>query len=484
MDDFERMLYQGAAQLPPDVPAEEPPKPWREPMNRVCWGLVLVTFTLKVFCLDTVLPAVGTVLLWLGLRSLRRENGGFRFAFRFATAYTALRFANIIALATPLDRWLAGLIDMEWHSATGTMPFYYVIRAGVVQLVLVLAVGGLWQGLKQVFRGAGQTPRTGAAGALVVLEALLFPLSAIGVTGWLLVGPLLLVWALIIGSVFRLSRSLDQAGYALTPAPARVSDGRAAACWLVPVLTAVVVLPFCFARLPVEAETPVYGPSDGQSALRTQLLELGFPEELLSQLSDGDVSRFEGTYGVTVTGWPVSSGEHPDGMPHVTLAEVPVRDEHYGWRVVYLAQLTWDEGVNYRMEGFRLVPDYHNVVAFLDGPEGRLEWEGDGAFHTAAMDIRKDGWMEYLCDFSLPEADGPVTGYVCWSVVPTYPEKTSVYNYGFDFAHRTAAWQWPYTLPTDVVTEGRSQVGWRQFQQRFTGHLAPEGMYESGGYSG
>ena len=72
VDDFERMLYQGAAQLPPDVPAEEPPKPWKKPMDRVCWGLGLITFSLQFLHLDTILPAVGTVLLWLGLRSLRR----------------------------------------------------------------------------------------------------------------------------------------------------------------------------------------------------------------------------------------------------------------------------------------------------------------------------------------------------------------------------------------------------------------------------
>ena len=85
MDEFDRLLYAGSDQLPPDLPREEPPKPWKLPMKRICWGLALVSFSLNIPGLDLVLCAVGMVLLWLGLRSLRRENGGFRSAYRCAT---------------------------------------------------------------------------------------------------------------------------------------------------------------------------------------------------------------------------------------------------------------------------------------------------------------------------------------------------------------------------------------------------------------
>ena len=108
MDDFDRLLYEGAEQLPVDAaPALEPPKPWKGPLNRVCWGLVLVTITLNFLGLDWILPAIGTVLLWLGLRPLRRENHGFRFAYVCATLYAVLRFATMLTLATPFDQWLA-----------------------------------------------------------------------------------------------------------------------------------------------------------------------------------------------------------------------------------------------------------------------------------------------------------------------------------------------------------------------------------------
>ena len=43
-------------------------------MNRILFGMALCAITLNFLCLNYILPAVGTVLLLLGFRTLRREN--------------------------------------------------------------------------------------------------------------------------------------------------------------------------------------------------------------------------------------------------------------------------------------------------------------------------------------------------------------------------------------------------------------------------
>ena len=485
MDEFDRLLYQGAANLPPELTGHEPPKPWKKPMSRICWGLALITVTLNFLNLDSILPAVGVVMLWLGLRSLRRQNRGFRFAFVCATLYAVFRFACLAAAATPLELRLAELIGMDWHNMTGTISFYYVLRTAAAQLLLVLALGGLWRGLRQVFRDAGQMPKTASAGALVVLEALFFPLAAIGLTGWLLVGPVLLIWILLIRSLYRLSRSLDEAGYALVPAPVRLSNQRAAALWLGVPLLAVVALPFLFTRLPIRAETPVYGPSNSKSELRVRLLELGFPETLLYRLDDGPLSRFEGAYGVTVDkafGAAFEDSHGYGGLPAFGAVEVPVRDDRYGFRTVYLAWFRWESPEERYTEGIQITPDLHGVTLRSTCPEGWLEWFEDDRFHTAPMTflLRSDG--SYCADFSLPEG-GTVYGYVFWENIPTFPENVTVYNYSITCAHRLFLWRYPYQLPSDVLAANRFDSGWRSKSWRFTGHLAPEGKYENMNYA-
>ena len=71
--------------------------------------------------------SVGAALLWLGLAPLRRENGGFRFAYACATLYAVLRLTVILLQATPLDHWLASLIGQEWNTTTGPVPLYYAL---------------------------------------------------------------------------------------------------------------------------------------------------------------------------------------------------------------------------------------------------------------------------------------------------------------------------------------------------------------------
>lgn len=481
MDEFDRLLYQGTANLPPELTGSEPPKPWKKPLSLICLGLALITITLNFLYLDDILPAIGTVMLWLGLRSLRRQNGGFHFAFVCATLYAVFRFACLAVAATPLELWLVKLIDMEWHSMTGTTSFYYVLRTAAAQLLLVLAVGGLWRGLRQVFRDAGQMPKTAPAGALVILEALLFPLAVIGLTGWLLVGPILLIWVLLIRSLYRLSRSLDEAGYALVPAPIRLSNECAAALWLSVPLLAAAVLPFLFARLPVNAEASVYGPSNGESEMRTQLLELGFPEAILYHLDDGPLSRFEGAYDVTVDGaFEDSPGD--GNLPSFGTVEVPVRDDRYGFRVVYLAWFRWESPEERYMEGIQITPDLHGVTLRTTSPEGWLEWNED-QFHTAPLSFRLCPGGSYCADFSLPENGDALYGFVFWENIPTHPDGIAVYNYSIACAHRRALWRYPYQLPSDVLLSNRLDSGWRSKNWRFVGQLAPEGKYESMKYA-
>lgn len=485
MDEFDRLLYQSSVPAPPDLP--EPPKPWKRSMGFICWGLAFISITLNFLSLDLILPAVGTALLWLGLRPLRQENGGFRFAYLCATAYALLHMTTIVLLATPLDQFLTSLRNAAWHTTSGSVSLHLVLLACLLQFLLTLAVGGLWQGLKGVFVRVGQSPRTAAAGGLVVFEALLLPMALIGLEGWLLVGPVLLVWLLLIFNLRTISASLDEVGYALSPAPVRLSAAPAFGLWLGVPLLAILLLPLLFSRLPVNSQTEVRVPG-GDLPLREELLELGFPEDILSRLTDDEVSRFDGAYGLTVKGYPLSSGDFPDGIPGTVVLEVPVQDARYGFHVVYLACLFWEaEEAGGYMEGIKITSDHHGVTVRTTCPQGTLNWTDGGVLHTAPIRFRfrSDGsWPpSYFADFSLPKtAGGRMEGYVFWEAMPTFPEPQILFNYSLSAVHRLSPWQYPYTLPSDVLLANRFGPEWRSRCWIYTGQLAPEGEYDSAGY--
>lgn len=487
MDEFDRLLYAGSAQLPPELSDLKPPCPWKKPIGQICWGLALITITLNFLGLNIILPAVGMALLWLGLRPLRQENGGFRFAYVCATLYAALRLAVILLQATPLDHWLAGLMGGEWNTTTGPVPLYNALWTVLIQLILVFTVGGLWQGLKGVFVQAGQKPRTAAAGGVVILEALLLPMALIGLEGWLLVGPILIIWIALLVSLRKVSRSLDQAGYALKPAPMFISGGMALGLWLGLHLLIIAALPLLFSRLPAGVQTPVYGTTASDSALRTQLLELGFPEDILSRLDDSELTRFEGAYGVKKSGYRNHEDRSPDGTPDIITVEVPVRDERYGFHTVYLAYLYWNpnESSGGYMEGIQVAQDYQGVTVRTTVPDGVLKWQ-DSAGNAYTMPL--EFWFEAdsagipccYSNFSLPkDVSGPMEGFLFWEAMPTLPETVSLYNFSVTVAHKRSIWQYPYTLPSELLASGFHAPSWqwRMFRWTSEGQLAPEGQY-------
>lgn len=86
----------GASSLPPDDGLVEEITPWRRAMRRALLGIALNLVTLNFWCLNYLLPAIGTLLLLLGFRALRRENRGFALCWHLALLQAVVRYACLI----------------------------------------------------------------------------------------------------------------------------------------------------------------------------------------------------------------------------------------------------------------------------------------------------------------------------------------------------------------------------------------------------
>ena len=116
--EFDAVLGAGLPDLPPEEIVEEV-TPWKRAMNRVLVGMALSTVTLNFWLLDTILPAIGVVLMLLGFRSLRLENRWFRSCFVLALI-RAIYFFLLLILNTTI--WVSAgvlsalLVPLKWAS--------------------------------------------------------------------------------------------------------------------------------------------------------------------------------------------------------------------------------------------------------------------------------------------------------------------------------------------------------------------------------
>ena len=272
---FDALLTEGAGALPPapDV------SPWRTAMSCIMGGIALKTLTLQILYLHYILPTLGCILLVLGFRTLRRENGALRWAYGLSVAAAVLRSVCAVLLALPVDVGLA---------------FAYADSA-LMQATLI----ALWRGMIGVSRAAGaEKPSAPAAGALAAFYAVLMALAFIGLEGWLLVLPVLAVYLVILRNLVKLFRSLENTGYAIHAAPVHLPAAAVLWGYLGLTLAAVVLAMLLGQRYPMDWQVRDDAPQD--AAIRAELLELGFPQDVLDDLTAEEVARMSGARAVFV----------------------------------------------------------------------------------------------------------------------------------------------------------------------------------------
>lgn len=379
-DDFDALLESSLSGLPPKDVVKRV-TPWKRAMRWLLAGMALTTLTLNVLYLNLLLPAIGMVLLLLGFRALRRENRWFGACYAVAVLRTAYVCADLVLNTTIWQR------AVHASSQAGVL-------SGLSLALLFVEFFCLWRGLRAVQQKAGETPRAWNAAALMVWYALLCLLALVGDRiGWLLLAVLLAGYALILRSLWRLSKELDQAGYAVRSAPVRVSD-RTLVLALAAVLTAGCACGYLWgSRYPMEW-TPVEIGEDSQAeGLRAHLLELGMPEYVLDDLTAEELAACEGALQVVVD----VDDEAVDGSDEPKLRVTgrvlcEQNGQSYAAPYYFLGEQTctaggfpWEQHAgNDVFAAFSMLPGGERCRGYLTYP---MEKERDGFI--------VNGWLEY-----------------------------------------------------------------------------------------
>ena len=369
--EFDRMLEDELSALPPPDGAVREVTPWRRAMGRVVWGIGLTTVTVSALWLDYILPAVGTALLVLGFRTLRREN-------RWLTACWALSL------------WDAALFFLGCVWDATVWPDPPAVLGWARHLILLALAFCLWQGVRAVRRAAGQPPRAGAAGALTLFLAVLcLPTLLTGaevrLTGLLLVLPILVLYLCILRCLARLPALLDGVGYTVHAAPVRLPDGAVKALWAAALVAGVLLAGALFCRYPMEWAPVEAGEQAGLEEVRGDLLALGMPEQVLDDLAPDDLAGLDGALSVTVR----ATEEFFSGAPmtreeQLLLTNVAVELPGGHWRIIHHFLWQTDPGLR-TTECVKLWPITEERLGGWRAEEeftGRLLYDWQGTTYT------------------------------------------------------------------------------------------------------
>lgn len=459
--ELEQLLSESLSAPPPEEILQDI-TPWRRAMKRILTSLVLTTLTLNFWGLNYLLPAIGHILLLLGLRALRRENRAFRvwwYVFLFQTVLWAVRLLCQAApgwqelFQNPLGRAMTGL-------------------GLLLNLVDYLC---LWLGLREVRQRTGLSPGVGSGLALLAFNCVLLALIAVGVTqiGWIFFVLLLIVYLCVIRGLHQLSRELDEAGYAVCPAPVRVPDLVLALGLAGALLAGIAVVSLTCNRLPMDWQPVDLAEHSQLSQLEERLLDLGFPEEVLSDLSAEDLRSCSDPMRVVVdvNSYALTNG-YDDEIPKpltITGVAVELAGEREKWRIFH--HFSWDTGTEfYGTEAIQFWPAYHLSDGWTkSGPAtGRVLYDRDGAswwspyyslgekaFTSDSIFFGARTSTDLFASFSFPSHGDHCRGYVTYETAEA--EDGWIIDSWCNYAHSRKTFQYPALTALDwIQTRGLS----------------------------
>lgn len=258
--------------------------PWRSAMNRIIWGTGWTTLSLNFLYLDVILPAVGMMMLFLGYRALRRENKW------FALGY-GLSWVRIIWWFTSFA------IHSTIYSAEPRVQDFLDIGNHIMVIPGFLILLSLRNGIRTVQKKAGLGSH-GGNGMLVWYVIVVF-LAYQQLQGFL-AGVLMLLYIFILIDLHTLSTELDEAGYAVSPAPVRISDSTAKRIFAGSAALALMIGFAFFSSYPMEWKQVTASDHPEIQEIREELLALGFPAHILEDLTEADLLSCKGALRIVV----------------------------------------------------------------------------------------------------------------------------------------------------------------------------------------
>lgn len=462
---FDELLSDQLSDLPPTDQVVERTGPWLEPIDRIVAGLALTTLQLGFLWLDYILPTVGVVLLFLGFRSLRRENKWFFAAWIFAALRMVGQAVILWGLAIP---WESAPLEITPLNLTAVIAF----QAGFFLLFR--------QGLRETFRKAGAVQEKdpllwAAAWSTVAVLLAASPLS----NSWLVFIPMVGLYIHILKTLYHIPDALEDVGYALEPAPVRVSDDALRRLYLLGCLGLILIGCLLGHHVPLE-EQPWQAPVPSQT--RQELEGLGFPAHLLADLPDQAVEGLEAAVYVDVSqellmfdprteplynsyGLEYSTHKVP-GQVNLDVTAVTVELPGNDLRAFLF--FAWKEGEDMKRDRAPFWTDGFSLSvgsqAILEGVSGQLLYDSQGQSRAAAIPgltcssrTVEGFWGASENDYVTGKVNYPsgAAGRRGWIMTGfTLPEHHWVGYLQLNYARVSHPLHYPYTDPVGTLFQG------------------------------
>lgn len=456
-------LSQIMSTIPPDDNITKNISPWRKATRQMLIGFALTAVVPQIFPLNLILPVAGSISLFLGFRSLRKENRWFFFGFIISSIILGFRAVSIFLNSS--------IVPYTVQSSAPITAMAMVSLLLIFMTSVSISVGFIGVKRKLEYSASSFSPY-----ALVAIMGLLIVLAFINFTG-ILATLVLVAYVLIFVFLIKLSKELDEIGYSIEIASNKTSDKSVVAICLSIFLAISLTGYVFFSRYPMEWKPQVKNESVQIEEIKTNLLSLGFPADVLCDITDEDILKCENAVCVKsdTEHTPFNSGrkvyrtvgnttftytEYDKKELQFTTVYALIDKEENEWKVFHHFHWVVDNGY-YETEGISVNPPNSNVYITED-ISGKVLYNSDGVTYTSPFykegnqvytsnSIFSSVFDTYFAEFSYPLEGEHKRGYATYSVKFTDTRVSA--NSFINYAHKVSPFQHPVKSSVDILKE-------------------------------
>lgn len=454
--EFDTMLKDCIDDLPPENIIAGV-TPWRKGLKRILWGMALNLITLNFLCLNYILPAVGTAIALMGFRTLCRENCWFR-------ACWIITICRAVCLIP--DLWLKATIlpcQGRFESLTDTATLLNLF----LSLLLIFC---FWQGLRAAQSNAGLPVHARSGAALFVWYGILSLLALIGYGQMSIVGAVIMLASYIgiLYSLIKLSKEMDEAGYTVQPVSVRVSDRWLGTAFFLLLTIGIAAGYLFFNSYTMDWKETERTKEQAVSETEAYLADLGFPKEILDDLTTEDIKACQEAKRVVV-----GTKDHPlnvnsqKNMLRFTEIAVELPGETSRWKVIHYFLWLEDPGF-YGTEAIQIWPAYQNDEHWIPDEKitGQVLYDRDQKTYVSRYVSQKEERYEtdsffgdteirdsIFAEFSMTEKGSKYRGYISYVTESTTAEPSMI-NSWINYTHQRSWFQYPVVTAKEKSMRG------------------------------
>lgn len=335
--------------------------PWRKSIKNIKLGFAFTLMTFNFLGLQYILPTVGVVLLYIGLRGIHKENKVLKVAWIFSIINMVHYVFSLIYSNTQLSVIFNNSTIRIFILAAFQLIFLFIIR----------------KGLKEVFKKGGiKSNRDPILGIIIWrVFVLICAITGLG-NNWLVFIPIIIYYFYFLRSFNKLGDYPVHIIMKDSEATTRTNDKKV--IWGYLGVCALILAISCLVSNHIKLDSQeFFPPSTSQS--REKLIDLGFPVNILNDLSDEEVDLFKDVIYFKVSSEDLEY-DSIEGIIKSNLNATTIYIELDNNKIYVIQYYEWEDGGSYWHDGFTITS-----TQSFDLIGGKLLYEKNGTNYSSPI---------------------------------------------------------------------------------------------------